>query len=161
MRITLNITDTELTKLSELATAREESIESLLEGFIGDLTNGAHTGGSDERRLANEWLNRRYYPLEQEGSFLKFLIEWDNVKSVADTLKRAVELELYLATNNLNGGTAEREEIQEEISSLRGEIEDYYREYAQTVEKPQDYDKATGELYDYITELDRLRGLEA
>ena len=162
MKITLSISDKEIKKLSEIAVDKEESIAGLLEGFIGDLTDGEHTGGSDERRLANEWLERRYCFSNSEKSFLQYLIEWDNVKCIADNLKRAVELELNLAAASVCGNVTEQEktEIQGEISSLRGEIEDYYTEYAQTVERPQDYEKATGEIYDYITELDRLRGLK-
>ena len=159
MNITLDLSNKEIKRLSEKAVAAGMSVKELLEGFIGDLTDGEHTNGSDERDLANQWYNRsRSYSDRQ--TFLQFLIEWDNFKSIADNLKRAVELELNLAAANISGGVSETKEtaIQEEISYLRKEIDDYYTEYAQTTDRPQSYEDATGELYDYITELEKLGG---
>ena len=159
MNITLDLSNKEIKRLSEKAVAAGMSVKELLEGFIGDLTGGEHTNGSDERDLANQWYNRiRFYSDRQ--TFLQFLIEWDNFKSIADNLKRAVELELNLAAANISGGVPETKKtaIQEEISYLRKEIDDYYTEYAQTTDRPQSYEDATGELYDYITELEKLGG---
>lgn len=58
MRISVNLTADEYSELRKIASDCDTSVNRLLSQFIADLTASYRSGGSDERRLASDWLDR-------------------------------------------------------------------------------------------------------
>ena len=54
--ITLNLSDADCDRLSDLCGEHNITVSKLLENFIGDLVEGTRSNGSDERELAQSWL---------------------------------------------------------------------------------------------------------
>ena len=63
MMITVSLSVEEYRELERLAQSRAlMGGEKLLRCFVGDLIHSQWSGGSDERMLAHEWLDRRFDP---------------------------------------------------------------------------------------------------
>ena len=60
-RITIQITEEEKERLTEIADNFGATPGQIVEAFISDLTSSARSGGSDERLRAEEWLYRQTY----------------------------------------------------------------------------------------------------
>lgn len=58
MRISVNLTADEYSELRKIVSDCDTSVNRLLSQFIADLTYSDRSGGSDERRLASDWLDR-------------------------------------------------------------------------------------------------------
>lgn len=152
--VKLKLSDADINRVSERAASVGLTVSELLESFIGDLVDGTYSNGSDERMLANQWFERCGFSFEPEQTFLVFLIEWGNLKPVIDTLDYIAECE-----GDLQDATEEEERkaIQEEIDYQREQIEDYYKEYEDTVKNPQTEEDALESVRAY---KDRLETME-
>lgn len=152
--ITLRLSDADTVRITEKAEGVGLTVAGLLESFIGDLVDGTYSNGSDERMYANEWFNRCGFSWMYEKTFLTFLIEWGNIQTILDTLDYIAECE-----RDLEGATEEEEQeaIKEELEYQRREIEDYYKEYADTVEKPQPYKDALEGIQAYKDRLEAFK----
>lgn len=152
--ITLKLSDADTQRITEKAATVGLSVSELLENFIGDLVDGTYSNGSDERMLANDWFERCGFSLDPRQTFLAFLIGWDNLKPTLDTLE-------YIAEREFDLGEATEEEekkaIKEELFFQWGEIDDYYKEYAETVKNPQPYEKAIESLQEYRHRLEAFQ----
>jgi hypothetical protein len=58
-KLNVDINNDEYRNLSLIAEGLEISVAQLLGAFVQDLTYSLRSAGSDERRLAREWLSRR------------------------------------------------------------------------------------------------------
>lgn len=102
--IEINLSDAEVTYISELAAKHDTTVGELIENFICDLTYSERSNGSDERMHANEWLDRRFGIMEN-GSFLQYLLENDELdrvlsacREIEDSKSTIAELENELAS---------------------------------------------------------------
>lgn len=59
--IKVKLSDEDYIMLKNYANDYKTSINKLIEAFIYDLVDSKESGGSDERRLANEWYERNKY----------------------------------------------------------------------------------------------------
>lgn len=152
--VKLSLSDADIVRVSEKAASVGLTVAELLQNFIGDLTDGTYSNGSDERMLASQWFDRCGFSFEPERTFLVFLIEWGNLQPVIDTLDYIAECE-----GDLQDATdpEEREAIQEEIDYQREQIEDYYKEYEDTVKQPQPKEDALESVRAYKDRLEKLR----
>lgn len=152
--VKLSLSDADIVRVSEKAASVGLTVSELLQSFIGDLTDGTYSNGSDERMLANEWFDRCGFSFEPERTFLVFLIEWGDLQPVIDTLDYIAECE-----RDLQDATdpEEREAIQEEIDYQWEQIEDYYKEYEDTVKQPQPKEDALESVKAYKDRLEKLR----
>lgn len=152
--VKLSLSDADIVRVSEKAASVGLTVAELLQNFIGDLTDGTYSNGSDERMLANQWFDRCGFSFEPERTFLVFLIEWGNLQPVIDTLDYIAECE-----RDLQDATdpEERDAIQEDIDYQREQIEDYYKEYEDTVKQPQPKEDALESVRAYKDRLEKLR----
>jgi len=152
--ITLRLSDADTVRITEKSESVGLTVSELLENFIGDLVNGTYSNGSDERMYANKWFSRCDFSFEPERTFPAFLIEWGNMQTIIDTLDYIAEQEgeLEEATEEEKGA------IEEELDFQRKEIEDYYKEYADSVKDPQPYTEALEAVRAYKDRLEALRG---
>jgi hypothetical protein len=152
--ITLRLSDADTQRITEKSASVGLTVSELLENFIGDLVDGTCSNGSDERMLANNWFERCGFISEQEKTFLVFLIEWGNLQPILDTLDYMEECvaDLQETTDN-----KKREAIEEELNFQRKEIEDYYKEYEETVREPQPYKEALESIQAYKDRLEAFR----
>lgn len=85
--ITLKLSDADCIRISEKAAAHNITVAQLLENFIGDLVAGTYSNGSDERMYAEQWFERCWFSMFPEQTFLKYLIEWENVNEFIENLE--------------------------------------------------------------------------
>lgn len=75
--IKLKLSDADCWRLSKKAAYLGISIPDLLENFIGDLVAGTYSNGSDERMYANAWYERCGFGMQQDDTFVAYLLrEW-------------------------------------------------------------------------------------
>ena len=110
--IEINLSDADVKRISEKAEGHGLTVEELLKNFIGDLVDGTYSNGSDERMYANEWFDRCYFGAVPDYTFLKYLIEQDDVERVIEALKFIEE------------GKQEIAEIEEEIAKIEARLND-------------------------------------
>ena len=150
----LSLSDADIVRISERAASVGLTVSELLENFIGDLTDGTYSNGSDERMLANQWFERCGFSFEPERTFLVFLIEWGELKPYLDSMDFIADCMRDLEDET---DPAEREALQEDIDGEKETLEDYYKEYTDHVKKPQPKDEAVELVRVY---KDRLETLE-
>lgn len=95
MKIELNLSEDEVTRLKIKAAQGGMSVSELLTSFASDLICGSKTRGSDERMYANAWYDRCGFTLG-ENSFLSAMAEdhavdyylglWEGLKSAREAL---------------------------------------------------------------------------
>lgn len=152
--VKLKLSDADIVRISERAASVGLTVSELLENFIGDLTDGTYSNGSDERMLANQWFERCGFSFEPERTFLVFLIEWGELKPYLDSMDFIADCMRDLEDET---DPAEREALQEDIDGEKETLEDYYKEYTDHVKKPQPKDEAVELVRVY---KDRLETLE-
>lgn len=89
----LNLSAADCEKLLKLTGTYGLTVSELLQGFIGDLIDGRHTHGSDERMYAEQWFERCGYKHFSEETLLRHLLEHDY--DVDDFLTTYEEHKLY------------------------------------------------------------------
>ena len=82
--IELELSDTDIKRISEKAGAHGLTVGKLLENFIGDLVCGTYSNGSDERDLAGQWFERCWFGMFPDMTFLNYLIEWGGLDEVLE-----------------------------------------------------------------------------
>lgn len=92
-KLDLNLSAADCEKLLKLTGTYGLTVSELLQGFIGDLIDGRHTHGSDERMYAEQWFERCGYKFLSEETLLRHLLECDY--DVNDFLTTYEENELY------------------------------------------------------------------
>ena len=60
-RIYVSITDEERKRLEDIAAGCDATPGELLAALVADVTGSARSGGSDERMLASQWLERQAF----------------------------------------------------------------------------------------------------
>ena len=74
--ISVRLSDRDCDKLMDLCGICGLSVGELIEGFVGDLVNGTHTHGSDERMYAERWFERCGFEMFAEPTLLQHLLYW-------------------------------------------------------------------------------------
>lgn len=123
--IVLKLSDADCEKIFELCGKNNLSISELLENFIGDLIDGTYSNGSDERELAQQWLERCGFDWNPKPTLLQwFLEEWVSVEGFLDLIDNIEigykDLENYQIDPNAYD--------EEEIGFLKTDIEDWEEE---------------------------------
>ena len=107
--IEVNLSDAEVTYISELAAKYDTTVGEIIENFICDLTDSERSNGSDERMHAKEWLDRRFGIMEN-GSFLQYLLENDELDRVLSACREIEDSKSTIAEleNELSSGVMKR-----------------------------------------------------
>lgn len=130
--IKLNLSDADVKRLFLKAGASGLTVNELLENFIGDLVNGTYSNGSDERDLANQWFNRCWFSLYPDKTFLRYLIEYDELDRVYELwndIQDCKEELLYSETHNEKFTTEEIEEIQNDLEIYKAELNVIFEDF--------------------------------
>lgn len=94
--IQLHLSDADCYRISEAALSAGMSVAELLQYFIGDLTNGTCSNGSDERMLAGQWYERCGFRRFREETFTIYLFETGLLDDALDALGRIDDLQMEL-----------------------------------------------------------------
>lgn len=88
-RLSLTLSDYEAEEILRLTISSGTTLEELLADFIGDLVNGYHSSGSDERRLAKEYFDRLSYPhsLQNQETFLQWSLKHGYFEELEELFK--------------------------------------------------------------------------
>ncbi len=117
--IRLKLSDADVRRISEQAASVGLTVPQLLENFIGDLVGGTYSNGSDERLLANQWLERCGFAMYAEKSLLRYTLlyrELDTLLRIWDEREKLRDEITGLAINSAGAN-------QEEIIALKEELE--------------------------------------
>lgn len=95
--VIINLSDADCERLSRMCGRHGATVSELLENFIGDLVYGTYANGSDEHNIATAWLDRCYLGLQDETTFLRFLIEQGRIDDAADALEEIEVIERVTA----------------------------------------------------------------
>jgi len=113
---TLKLSDADVKRIYDRAIIEGTTVEELLTDFIGNLVDGTYSRGSDERRLANEYVDRCIYRFDDDPeSFIRYLLINGDVHDLA--------LRLDILED------AKEENDVEEIAYQEREIKAWYSEY--------------------------------
>lgn len=135
-KIEINLSDADITRIYEKAGKHGITVEELIENFIGDLVDGTHNNGSDERMYANEWFERCWFGGFSENTFLGYLLESEqNIKHVIDVWQ---DIEY-------NGEDLD-EDDEEYLDYCKKLIDEYWEEYRKYLEEKEFGSKECGVL---------------
>ena len=84
---TLELSDADVKRLYEKAYSNGITPAQLLEGYIGDLTDGTYSHGSDEREQADSYFNRCCYELMGDNTLLRWALRNYRLEEIADALE--------------------------------------------------------------------------
>lgn len=94
----VKLSDADCEKISILCGRAGLTVSELIEAFIGDLVDGTHSNGSDERDLAEQWYERCGYEMANREHLLYHLLDnhydpedyigiLDEIESVKEDIK--------------------------------------------------------------------------
>ena len=156
----LKLSDADCERISKKAGKHGLTVAELLENFIGDLTGGSHSNGSDERDYADQWFERCWFGMYPENTLLHHLLSWgyepEEYINALDSLVCAI-----LDKKNAEEHPEEYDEwslsdIEEEIEELQEEIEELQEEWEPENEPNMDEEIAT--IKKWLKEMEELKG---
>lgn len=74
--ITVKLSDADCNRLARKCGEHGLTVGELIENFIGDLVDGTHSNGSDEKNCAERWFNRCWFGMFSEQTLLNHLLHW-------------------------------------------------------------------------------------
>lgn len=137
----LKLTDEEVESLLLEAAQRNTTVEDLLEDFVANFTGSIRNRGSDERELANQYVDRCVYSLYNNESFLQWLSIYGDLAGVLESLDALVKA---LATDDID-----------EIEAAQDDLKAAYSDYCNDGGK-EDYDAAIERIQAFQTATKRL-----
>lgn len=159
----INLSNEDCRRLINKAAEHGLTAAELIEIFIGDLVNGTYSNGSDERRAANEWLERCGYSMTAEQTFKRYLLLMGELETCLENLFNMQEYKEAL--EELEERKDPEDEL--EIASLKLDIaheetqlKEFYNDYAERSkgEPIQEYNEAITDLLNHNRELQKLLG---
>lgn len=96
-KIELRLSDADCERITEFCGRYGLTLSELLRSFIGDLVDGTHSNGSDERMYAEEWLDNSWNNISNKKSLLFYMFNVNSLDDLVDILddirieKKAVE----------------------------------------------------------------------
>lgn len=153
--LSLNLSDADFERVSNLCGLHNITVSQLLENFIGDLVCGTYVNGSDETKLAGDWFKRCWFGLEPENTLLHFLLE--NDYDVEECLLTYGDYMDYI--ENPQKFKEDLEDLQEgEKLYCIKEWEGYLEEWKP--DEKVDIEKEIDKCREWINENFKLRGIE-
>lgn len=134
--VKINLSAADMRRLWKKAGSVGMTAGELLASFIGDLVCGTYSNGSDERMYAQQWFERCGFGMFPENTFLRYLIEWDELESVLSDEQSIVQAKADLAELEArpDRDIDDQEEIKylkEEISDLQESIDKVYSDFVE------------------------------
>lgn len=123
----IRLSDADVERIYHVAGSHGLTPEELLEQFIGDLVCGTHTNGSDERDLAYGWMERCWFGMFPEETFLRYLIEQmeiDYFLDDLDSLEDARRDQAYCQSEEYKEDESDEDERKRETGVVQGVVRD-------------------------------------
>ena len=136
--ISIRLSETDCDKLSKLCGENGLTVSSLIEAFVGDLTDGTYSNGSDEQYVARQWFDRCGFAMMSEDTLLKYFLRNDHIYDTDYFLEIMDEIKSIGATlkeYETNPEMFDREKIELEKNDLEAYREDYDKIYKEFVEE--------------------------
>lgn len=149
--ITIKLSDADVKRICKKAGGVGLTVSELLESFIGDLVDGTYTNGSDERMHANEWFERCGFGMFPDKTFVRYLIEWDQLDEVLnlwDDIKTGKEELEYSETHQDEFTEEEIAGWKEDIEYWQEQLDDIFKDFKKWMK-----DEATGTLEEEINKV--------
>ncbi|SHN87986.1 hypothetical protein [Desulfitobacterium chlororespirans] len=118
--VKLRLSDADVLRLSEKAGIAGLTIGELLTSFIGDLVYGTYANGSDERMYANQWFDRCWFGMFPDKTFLRYLLEGDELSGILFNEQDIEQGKEWLA--EMEAFPDKDSDAQEEIAGLKADI---------------------------------------
>lgn len=145
--ITIKLSDADCERISRKAGMAGMSVGELLGGFIGDLTGGIYSHGSDEEMCAKEWFDRCGFEFFAKDRLLNYLLE--NYYDVGDFVTVCNEINYY--KKHPAEYAKEKAEAERDGADFFLWFEDEYKEF--TEEYIDSYTKRNGKKPDMDKEI--------
>lgn len=84
--IVLKLSDADCDRIALKAGRCGLTVDELLTQFIGDLTDGTYSNGSDERNKANDWFGRCWFGMLPKYTLLSFILDQGSIADIEDIL---------------------------------------------------------------------------
>ena len=145
--IKLSLTDEETRSLLLEAARRNTTVEELLEDFVANLTGSIRSRGSDERDLAERYVDRCIYSFDDNESFLQWLSIYGDLTGALIDLN---------AISEISAHRDRYEEPDVDLEYYKQSLEEAYGEYRSAGGK-EGYDEALERLRDYQKTKERVK----
>lgn len=161
----VELTDSTLTAFFEMCYRNGTDPAEVLAGFINDLVCGEYTRGSDERMYAQQYFDRCCYDLGAQHTFLRYLLNYDELQTLLDAIEQKQDAENDLAYYEQHpddpDGTADfLQDLRDIIKEADALIQDLYTEYTEHTkhEQPETLEAGLQTVQDYLNKLEQLKG---
>lgn len=125
-KLTLKLTGEDADRLCRKAGEAGISVPELLEEFIGDLIDGRHTGGSDERDYVDMWFYRRYNMLCDDDGFVRYVLMYEDAERLLDIQQYIKDDEPDLLDEEFK---EDWDNIRENVDAWKSELEKVYADF--------------------------------
>lgn len=137
--IIIKLSETDCDKLSKLCGENGLTVSSLIEAFVGDLTGGTYSNGSDEQHAARQWVDRCGFAMMSEDTLLKYFLRSDyDTDKFLEFMDDMEIIEEYLKEYEKSPEKFDREEIELvkfDLESHREEYDEIYKEFIEEFKK--------------------------
>ena len=129
-----------------------------------DLVWGTYTNGSDERDYANTYFDRCYYGMFPDQTFVRYLLEWEDIDAYIKDSENVQWLEKEIASYGEKSELDEEEEavledIRDELKFAKEEVAEYYERYCEWCrkEEPESLEKAQAGVAQWKADYEKLQ----
>lgn len=152
--IILNLSDADVKRICEQAGRAGFTVSQLLENFIGDLVGGTYSNGSDEGMYADQWFERCWFSWMNGNTFLKYLIDYDDVEDTVDDWN---EIKYYKELEFMDDDDKQTlEELEERINDKFKEFEGQQKVEDERVTLADEMER----VINWWNEYEQIKGLE-
>lgn len=158
----LDLTDDDTRAFYDKCQALGTTPAELLTDFVNNYVDGQYSRGSDERRLANEYVDRCIYRFDDDPqTFVQWAVEYGYIETLRDIIETMDDargdIEYYAQHPDDPDGTPDFiQELQGYKAEAESELHDIYNEYAadQRNRPVQSFKEAIPALQAYLLERD-------
>lgn len=156
----INLSTADMRRLWKKAGSVGMTAGELLASFVGDLVCGTYTNGSDERMYAEQWFERCGFGMFPEKTFLRYLIEWDELESVLSDEQNVIQgqadlAELEARPDKDSDDQEEIEYLKEDISGWQESIDKVFSDFVEWCkgEKHGSYEEEMSKVREWYTNM--------
>lgn len=156
--ITVKLSDADCERLMSKCGEYGLSAGELIAYFVGDLVGGTYSNGSDERDLANRWLERCLFGMFPENTLLSHLLDEgynpEDYLDAMDNIETAKEDKKYIEEHPEEADGEEPDWIDDDIAHWEEELK--YMRNGWKPESEPDMDKEIKLIKQWVGEREEL-----